>query len=105
MKKVFIYGCMNKAQNYVIALKKVGISAIVSTDIAKSKDCHGLVLRGGGDVYPYFYGKNINSSDIEFKRDITEFLLIDRFYKENLPILYSEHLENIKKEHPNLFNK
>lgn len=25
--------------------------------------------------------------------------------KENLPILYSEHLENVKKQHPNLFNK
>ena len=87
MKKVFIYGFINKAKNYVIALKNAGITTVVSTNIAKAEDCCGLVLRGGGDIYPFLYGKNIKSNCIEFKRDIAELLLIERFYAKNLPIL------------------
>ncbi len=87
MKKVFIYGSHKKAKNYVNALKKVGVNSIVSTNVAKAENCNGLVLRGGGDVYPYLFKKNISATDIEFKRDIIEMLLIERFYIKNLPIL------------------
>ena len=87
MKNVFIYGTCKKAKNYVIALKKAGVNAVVSTNIAKAEYCNGLLLRGGGDVYPWLFGKNIKPQGVEFKRDIAELLLIERFYSKNLPIL------------------
>ena len=87
MKNVFIYGTCKKAKNYVIALKKAGVNAVVSTNIAKAEYCDGLLLRGGGDVYPWLFGKNIKPQGVEFKRDIAELLLIERFYSKNLPIL------------------
>ena len=87
MKKVFIYGTQKKLSNYINALNNAGVCAIVSKNLNDAISCNALLLSGGGDVYPYLYGKNISANNIDFKRDLAEISLINHFYIKNLPIL------------------
>lgn len=47
----------------------------------------GLLLTGGGDVLPAFYGGSVPSSAINFIRDEAELKVVDYFVKNDLPIL------------------
>ena len=87
MNKIFIYGTQKKLLNYINALKKVGLTAIVSKNLSYANCCNGLLLSGGGDIFPYLYSKTVNAHNIDFKRDIAELSLINYFCKKNLPIL------------------
>lgn len=53
------------------------------------KECDGLLLSGGPDVHPVFFGKPEDSSrcEIEPYRDTLEFELIKIAEKRNIPIL------------------
>lgn len=52
------------------------------------KIAHGLVLTGGPDVHPKFYGKDKDSSlcEIDEKRDSLEFKLIEYAFQYKIPI-------------------
>ncbi len=53
-----------------------------------SGEYDGLVLAGGGDIDPNFYGQeNIKCNSVDLKRDICEMILFDAFYSLNKPIL------------------
>ena len=52
--------------------------------------CNGLLLTGGGDIFPGIYGKIDDSSRcsyIDRYRDSLEFALIDKAISVNMPIL------------------
>ena len=50
--------------------------------------CDGLILGGGGDIHPKFFGEEINGSkDIDVARDEAEFKLIKAYEKAGKPIL------------------
>ncbi len=53
------------------------------------KGCSGLVLTGGPDVHPDFYGKGYDTArcSIDMIRDTLEFALIKQAMKMNIPIL------------------
>ncbi len=56
------------------------------------KKCEGLILTGGHDVHPRFYGREdflqlLNKEDINEQRDEFEFKIIQEALKANLPIL------------------
>jgi putative glutamine amidotransferase len=56
------------------------------------KKCEGLILTGGHDVHPRFYGREdflelLNKDDINEQRDEFEFKIIQEALKANLPIL------------------
>ena len=52
--------------------------------------CDGLLLTGGGDVHPDFYGNtdaHAQAKETDERRDKFEFSLIDRAFSSTLPIL------------------
>jgi putative glutamine amidotransferase len=53
------------------------------------KGCSGLVLTGGPDVHPAFYGKGWDTArcEIDMIRDTLEFTIIKEALKMNIPIL------------------
>ena len=57
--------------------------------IAALKKCSGLVLTGGVDVHPSFYGESEkeNRCMIDQSRDILEFVLIEKALGSKLPLL------------------
>ena len=88
MGKIFIYGKKSCLLNYYNAVKHFGFKPVISENLSLSAGCNGLILAGGGDVYPFFYGQNDYACiHKNLKRDICEFSLIDHFYKNNKPIL------------------
>jgi len=57
--------------------------------LAKLDRCSGLVLTGGVDVHPSYYGKaeDENRCELDLIRDILEFALIEKALSLKLPIL------------------
>ena len=52
-----------------------------------TKSFDGFILCGGGDIHPSFYGQENNGcTDINIKRDIAEFKLIESFIKSKKPV-------------------
>ena len=77
----------NPQKTYLNALSEVGIDCVCEffpTDLSNYK---GLVLPGGGDVYPFFYNKKINFTNANLIKDAAEFKIISYFLDKNLPIL------------------
>ncbi len=72
---------------YKKALDLFGISYDCRFRPSDLSDYSGLLLIGGGDVLPAFYGGNVLSEDVNFVRDKTELDAIDFFYKRGLPIM------------------
>ena len=75
--------------NYIHAIEAQGGIAVVAEN-DDPQDCAGLVLCGGGDVDPSFYGEEINGTEVESikrERDEKEFSLIRKFVELQRPIL------------------
>lgn len=88
MKKIYIYGDREKRLNYVEALEDCGACAVVSNDPRDAEDCRALLLPGGADIDPSFYGaQNLGSLGIDRELDITELALIKTFADSGRPIL------------------
>lgn len=88
MKKIYIYGDREKRLNYVEALEACGACAVVSADVRDSEDCGALLLPGGADMDPGFYGaQNLGSRGIDRDLDITELELVKAFAGSGRPIL------------------
>ncbi len=86
--KVFVLDNGRNLTNYINALKECKCKVVFSKNIEKSKRCDALVLTGGGDVLPYFYGQNKSSSDnVDVNLDISEFTLIKNFVSSGKKIL------------------
>ncbi len=86
--KVFILDNGLNLTNYLKALKECKVKVVFSKNIEKSKKCDALLLTGGGDVLPYFYGKNKSLSDkVDVNLDILEFTLIKNFVLKGKKIL------------------
>ena len=90
VKNIFIYADEKSAINYVNAVKNTSIECNItcSLDVSKCTNHTHLILCGGGDVDPAFYGMQRHScNNVNLLRDLAEFYLINHFYKKNLPIL------------------
>ena len=50
-------------------------------------NCDGLILTGGGDISPIFYGeKNTYSKNIDYNKDLYEFDLLRQFVQAKKPV-------------------
>lgn len=88
MKKVFIYGKSSNLKNYQKAITRIGATPVISKRLTTALNCDCLLLAGGGDIYPYFYGKKeISCYDKNLLRDISEFALVKYFLSKNACIL------------------
>ena len=78
----------NDARFYVDAVKGCGGTCCVRYLADSDFGYDGLILCGGGDTHPSFYGEQVNGSvDIDLPRDRAELMLLDAFIKEGKPIL------------------
>lgn len=85
-----------KKQFYLTWLRKVAHSADVITLSHNAKNfkdlrkCDGLILTGGGDIHPKYYGREdylklVN--DVNEKRDEFEFKIVREALKQEMPVL------------------
>ncbi len=89
MKPKILLSGKNNMEFYV---KELGASGAICEAFylpnADAADYDGLLLCGGPDVAPEFYGEKIDGSvDIDDARDKCEFELVDRFVKAGKPVL------------------
>ena len=87
MKRVALAGT-ESLTNYIEALKENGIEAVVTLDIDEAIKCDGLLIPGGGDIDPVYYGEEMDGSD-EPDRDLDKAQrdILDAFVKSKKPIL------------------
>lgn len=77
-----------KKETYINAVEAVGAEAVVKYLPDDSVDYDGLILCGGNDLQPCYYGEEINGSlDFDEERDRTEMALAQKFFQTGKPIL------------------
>lgn len=74
-------------ENYAKPIEKCGAQAIFNDYTGDLSQYDGLVLCGGADVNPAYYGQELAGSvDIDDERDKNEFALVEKFIKTGKPI-------------------
>ena len=85
---VAIIGRSQDTVNYENALKFIGADTITSLDPEQCAGCDGLILPGGGDITPAFFGQqNRGSRSIDTELDIIQLQALDFFIKWKKPVL------------------
>ena len=87
MKKVALAGT-ESLTNYIEALKENDIEVITTLNIDEAMECDGLLLPGGGDIDPAYYGEERNGSEEPDRElDKAQRDILDAFVKAKKPIL------------------
>lgn len=79
-------------QTYVAYVQEAGFSPLLLNPGAEDLDsliemCSGLLLPGGADIDPIFYGEtNYNSRETDVEKDDFERILLHRFIKAKKPV-------------------
>lgn len=85
--KILLSGS-TKTHNYVDAVEKLGGIAVAQYLPEYDSSCDGLILCGGSDISPNYYGEELNGSvNIDDARDKAEMNLIRQFVEAGKPIL------------------
>lgn len=81
--------CANTNKEYYIeAVEMSGGQAVVSYCPDLNTEYDGLILCGGNDLDPAYYGEAVNGSvDIDHHRDETEWAFLNAFIKTGKPIM------------------
>jgi len=92
MIKIGVSYCDSGLDNYLNWLKRAGVEPVVLSykelNADKLKECDGLLLTGGDDVHPQFYGESEREGDrYNLERDWFEFKLLDIAFAKGIPIL------------------
>ena len=88
MKPKILISGTGGCENYVAAVEAAGGLPVVAYCPRFSLDYDGLLLSGGGDIAPDFFGQEMNgSTEIDRDRDIAELELLGGFLALNKPVL------------------
>jgi len=86
--KIGIAGRKDKTKNYEIACEHAKLHPHVSLSISELCTCDGLLLPGGGDITPLFYGQaECGSRSIDTELDILQIQALDFFVHNKKPVL------------------
>lgn len=86
--KIAIAGRQPDTVNYVKYIQEQGHEPLVTLEPEKIACCHGLILPGGGDITPAFFGElNRGSQNIDTELDILQLQSLDLCIKRNIPVL------------------
>ena len=86
--KIAIAGKRNAVKNYIRYVAAGGIEPLVTLNSREMADCDGLILPGGGDITPAFFGeKNRGSRNIDTELDVLQFQAFDLFVRSGKPVL------------------
>lgn len=76
-----------KTENYVRAIESLGCCAIVNPPFPLKEDFDGLLLCGGNDIHPSYYGQEVDGAkNFDTSRDETEFKITKAFIDTGKPI-------------------
>lgn len=85
---VVIAGRSENTQNYEKALKRLGVSHRTTLYPEAADQATHLLLPGGGDITPAFFGqKDQGSRNVDTELDIRQFQLLSRFVALKKPVL------------------
>lgn len=88
MAHILISGLTGSLENYIRAIEAVGGSATSGYCPAPDLAYDGLLLCGGGDIDPSFFGQeNTGSTEIDLERDRAELALARAYLSAGKPIL------------------
>ncbi len=74
-----------KSENYIKAVEERGAEAVLNE---ADNACDGLIICGGNDIHPSYYGEEITKSRlIDIERDKREFEITKNFLETGKPIL------------------
>ena len=74
--------------NYASAVEAYGCISYIAEPGKGIPECDGLILVGGVDVHPKYYGEDMNGTgNVDDVRDTFEMELIDKYAKAGKPIL------------------
>ena len=86
--RVYIWGEEKDYGEYAAALRACGAEPVFSLDVAESDGCDSLLLPGGGDIHPKYYGEDLRDCrGLDEARDAAEWELMARFTKNGRPVL------------------
>lgn len=86
--KIAIIGRNRDTANYENALAKMGVSYRTTMDMGRLSDFDGLLLPGGGDITPAFFGEcNEGSKKIDTELDILQLTALEYAVQHRMPVL------------------
>lgn len=87
MKPKILVLANQKCENYISAVLACGGEAITSTDAFSVEESDGLLLCGGNDIHPSYYGQDIRGAkDFDLERDRREFEIAKAFIDTGKPV-------------------
>ncbi|MCH5259329.1 MAG: gamma-glutamyl-gamma-aminobutyrate hydrolase family protein [Lachnospiraceae bacterium] len=85
---VAIVGRSKDTHNYENALQTLGVSFITTLDMQEAAQATHLLLPGGGDITPAFFGQqNHGSRNIDTELDILQIQTLSLFMEQKKPVL------------------
>lgn len=86
--KIAIAGKKATAENYIRLITSCGMEPFVTLNSGELATCDALLLPGGGDITPAFFGeRNKASRNIDTELDILQLQAFDLFLRRQKPIL------------------
>nr|WP_318684176.1 gamma-glutamyl-gamma-aminobutyrate hydrolase family protein [uncultured Acetatifactor sp.] len=86
--KIFIAGRKSDTVNYERYIEKFSALPVTALSLGEMSSCDALILPGGGDITPAFFGENNQGSHgIDTELDIIQFQALDYALRRNIPVL------------------
>ncbi len=86
--KIAIAGKKTSTENYVRYVASGGMEPLVTLNIGEIAGCDALILPGGGDITPAFFGeRNRASHNIDTELDVLQFQALDLCIHGRKPVL------------------
>lgn len=86
--KIAIVGKAADTKNYVRYVKSISAEPVVTLSLGAVSGCQGLILPGGGDITPAFFGEKINGSkNIDTALDIMQLQALELAIRKSMPVL------------------
>lgn len=85
---IAIAGRNKDTRNYERALQNLGVPCLTTLSTGELQSMDGLILPGGGDITPAFFGeKNTASRNIDTELDILQIQALKTFIRRGKPVL------------------
>ena len=86
--RIAILGRKKDTKNYERYLSSLQATPVTTLSPGELMDCDALLLPGGGDITPAFFGEhNAGSRNIDTELDILQFQALDFCLRHRLPVL------------------
>lgn len=86
--KIAIIGRKPDTKNYERFVSDMPAIPITTLSLGELATCDAIILPGGGDITPAFFGEfNTSSTNIDTELDILQFQALDYALSHNLPVL------------------